>query len=164
MNPPGPPSQPGVIPPQNTQGQPTWIPGTQQNPTINFSGQSSPPPGVQQAMGGHMNIQQHNFSQVPQQNPGNAMSPPQQQPNQSSILAPPPTLQSFAGTSVPPLDRSRFQASYRHFCSTKKLAINEAALNIQGKQVDLHALHDEVLKLRATGRVSFLLQTPEFAF
>jgi len=157
MNPPGPPSQSGVIPPQNTQGQPTWIPGTQPNPALGFPGQSSPPPGVQQTMGGHMNVSQHNFPQVPQQNPGNAMTPPQPQPNQNNILAPPPTLQSFPGTSVPPLDRTRFQGSYRHFCSTKKLAINEPALNIGGKQVDLHTLHEEVLKLRATGRVSFVL-------
>ena len=164
MNPSGPPSQPGVILPQNAQGQPTWIPGTQQNQTLGFSGQSSPPPGVQQAMNGHMNIQQHNFSQVPQQNPGNAMTPPQPQPNQNSVLAPPPTLQNFAGTSVPPLDRLRFQGSYRHFCSTKKLQINEASLNIGGKQVDLHALHEEVLKLRATGRVSFVFSNREFVY
>lgn len=152
MNPPGPSSQPGVIPTQNTQGQPTWIPGTQQNPALGFSTQASPPPGVQQAMGGHMNVQQHNFSQGPPQNPGGAMTPPQSQPNQTGILAPPSTLQSFTGTSVPPLDRGRFQGSYRHFCTTKKLAINEAALNISGKPVDLHALHEEVLKLRATDR------------
>ena len=157
MNPPGPSSQPGVIPTQNTQGQPTWIPGTQQNPALGFSTQASPPPGVQQAMGGHMNVQQHNFSQGPPQNPGGAMTPPQSQPNQTGILAPPSTLQSFTGTSVPPLDRGRFQGSYRHFCTTKKLTINEAALNIGGKPVDLHALHEEVLKLRATDRrVSFL--------
>jgi hypothetical protein len=43
---------------------------------------------------------------------------------------------------------------------TKKLAINEAALNIGGKQVDLHTLHEEVLKLRATDPVSFVLQSP----
>lgn len=164
MNPSGPASQPGGIPPQNAQGQPTWIPGTQQNQALNFSGQSSPPPGVQQAMGSHMNIPQHNFPQVPQQNPGNSMTPPQQQSNQNNILAPPPTLQNLSGMSVPPLDRSRFQGSYRHFCSTKKLAINEAALNIGGKQVDLHALHEEVLKLRATGRVSFVPLDPEFVY
>ena len=158
MNQSGPPSQPGVIPPQNTQGLPTWIPGTQQNPSHGFSGQSSPPPGIQPAMGGHMNMQQHNFPQLSQQNPGNSMTPSQPQPSQGNILAPPPTLQNFTGSSVPPLDRSRFQGSYRHFCSTKKLAINEAALNIGGKQVDLHTLHEEVLNLRATGRVSPVLQ------
>ena len=162
MNPPGPPSQSSVIPPQNTQSQSAWVSGTQQNQTLGFPGQSSPPPGVQQPMGNHMNIQQHNFPQVPQQNPGNAMTPPQSQPNQSGILAPLSTLQSFAGTSVPPLDRSRFQGSYRHFCSTKKLAISEAALNIGGKQVDLHTLHEEVLKLRAIGRVSFVLSNFKF--
>ena len=101
-------------------------------------------------MGGHMNIQQHNFPQA-QQNSANAMTP-QSQSNQNGILAPPTTLQSFAGTHVPPLDRLRFQSSHRHFCMTKKLTINQAALNIRGKQVDLHALHDEVLKLRATDR------------
>lgn len=160
MNPSGSPSQPGVLP-QNAQGQPTWIPGTHQNQALNFPGQSSPPPGAQQTMGGHMNMQQHNnFPQVTQQN-GNAMTPSSGQPGPNNILAPPPTLQSYAGTSVPPLDRSRFQGSYRHFCLTKKLAINEAALNIGGKQVDLHTLHEEVLKLRATGRVSFFSsQTP----
>lgn len=107
-----------------------------------------------------MNMQQHNnFPQVTQQN-GNAMTPSSGQPGPNNILAPPPTLQSYAGTSVPPLDRSRFQGSYRHFCLTKKLAINEAALNIGGKQVDLHTLHEEVLKLRATGRVSFFPLRP----
>ena len=159
MNPPGPPSQPGVISTQNTQGQQTWIPGTQQNPTLGFSGQSSPPPGAQQALGGHMNIHQHNFSQTVQQNPGNAM-PSQPQPNQNNIFSP-PSLQNFAGTSVPPLDRARFQGSYRHFCSTKKVTVNEAALNIGGKHVDLHALHEEVLRLRASDRrVSFTLLAP----
>jgi hypothetical protein len=83
-----------------------------------------------------------------------------QQSQKNNILAPPPPLPSFAGTSVPPLDRIRFQASYRHFCLTKKLAIYDAALNIGGKQVDLHTLHEEVLKLRATGRVSFTLSNP----
>lgn len=159
MNPPGPPSQPGVIPTQNTQGQQAWISGSQQGPTPGFSGQSSPPPGAQQTMGGHMNIQQHNFSQVPLQNPGNPMMP-QPQPNQNNILAPPSTIQNFAGTAVPPLDRTRFQGSYRHFCATKKLAIGEAALNISGKRVDLHLLHKEVLELRATDRrVNFVLST-----
>ena len=132
MNQSGSPPQPGIVPPQNTQGPPTWIPGTQQNPSLGFSGQSSPPPGVQPAMGGHMSIQQHNFPQVSQQNPGNSMTPPQPQPSQGNILAPPSTLQNFTGSSVPPLDRLRFQGSYRHFCSTKKLQINEAALNIGG--------------------------------
>lgn len=160
MNPPGPPPQPGVIPPQNTQGQPTWIPGTQPNTALGFPGQSSPPPGVQQSMGSHMNVAQHNFPQVSQQNAGNAMTVPQQQSNQNSILTPPSTLQSFAGMTVPPLDRNRFQGSYQHFRMTKKLAINEAMLNIGGKTIDLHALHQEVLKLRTTGRVSFVSQTP----
>lgn len=162
MNPPGSSPQPGVIPTQNTQDQQTWNPGTQQNQTLGFSGQSSPPPGAQQGMGGHMNIQQHNFSQVPQQNPGNAMTPPQQQPNQNNLLAPPSTIQSYAGTTtVPPLDRARFLGSYRHFCTTKKLVVGEATLNIGGKPVELHALHEEVLKLRATDRrVSFVLSTP----
>jgi hypothetical protein len=159
MNPPGPPSQSGIVPPQNTQAQPTWISGTQQNQVLGFSGQSSPPPSVQQAMGSHMNVQQHNFPQVPQQNP----MTPQQQPNQNNILAPPSTLQSFAGTPVPPLDRSRFQGSYRHFCTTKKVSVNEAVLNIGGKPVDLHALHEEVLKLRAAERrVSFVLSNLTF--
>ena len=85
------------------------------------------------------------------------MMPSQSQPNQTDILAPPSTFQSFTGTSVPPLDRGRFQVSYRHFCTTKKLMIHEAALNIGGKFVDLHALHEEVLRLGATDhRVSFL--------
>ena len=160
MNPPGPPSQPGVIPTQNTQGRQAWTPGTQQNPTLGFSGQSSPPPGAQQGMSGHMNIQQHNFSQVAQQNPGNPMTSPQPQPNQNNILAPPSTIQNFAGTTVPPLDRQRFLGSYRHFCTTKKLAMGEAALNIGGKRVDLHDLHEGVLRLRATDhRVSFVLST-----
>jgi hypothetical protein len=165
MNSSGPPSQGGTIPPQNAQGQPTWAPGTQQNPALGFSGQSSPPPGAQQAMGGHMNMQQHHFPQVPQQNTGNAMTPPQSQSSQNNILAPPPALQTFAGTPIPPLCRSRFQDSYRHFCATKKLAINEAALNIGGKPVALHALHEEVFKLRATDhRVSFILLNPKFVY
>lgn len=161
MNPPGPPSQPGVIPTQNSQGQPAWITGTQQNPALGFPGQSSPPPGAQHTMGGHLNVQQHNFSQVAQQNSGNAMTPPQQHSNRPDILTPPGSIQNYAGTIVPPLDRARFLGSYRHFCATKKLAINEATLNIGGKPVDLHSLHKEVLELRATDRrVSFVLSTP----
>ena len=156
MNPPGPPSQPSVIPTQNAQGQQTWIPGTQQNLNLGFASQS-PPPGAQQAMG-HMNIQQHNFSQVPQQIPGNAMTPPQPPPGRGDI-PPPPSSTSQSGMVVPPLDRTRFQGSYRHFCTTKKLVINEPALSIRGKSIDLHVLHQEVLKLRAT-RVSFVLSAP----
>ena len=117
IDPPGPLSQSGVIPPQNTQGQPTWISETQPNPALGFPGK---------------------------QDPGNAMTPPQSQSNQSNT----------SEMSVPPLDRTRFQNSYRHFCSMKKLVISEAALNIGSKRVDLHALHEEVLKLRATGQVS----------
>jgi hypothetical protein len=50
--------------------------------------------------------------------------------SQNSILAPPTPLQSFAGTHVPPLDRTRFQGSYQHFCTTKKLAISETASEV----------------------------------
>ena len=165
MNPPGPPSQPGVIPTQNTQDQQAWVSGTQQNPSLGFSGQSSPPPGAQQAMGSHMNLQQHNYSQVSQQNPGSAMTPPQPQPGRNDILAPPSTIREYSGTAVPPLDRARFLGSYRHFCATKKLAINEAALNIGGKPVDLHSLHEEVLRLRTTDRmVSFFPCNPKFIY
>lgn len=161
MNPPGPPSQPGIISTQNAQGQQTWIPGTPQNPTLVFPGQSSPPPGAQQAMGGHMGIHQHNFSQGVQHNPGNAMPSPQPQPNQNNLLTPTSLFHNFAGTSVPPLDRARFQGSYRHFCQTKKLQLDEAELNIGGKHVDLHALHEEVLRLRASDRrVNFTLPSP----
>ena len=156
MNPPGPSPQPGVIPRQNTQGQPTWIPGTRQNPTLGSPGQSSPPPGVQQSMGSRVNVPQR----VSRRNTGNAMTAPQQQSNQNRILTPPSVLQTFARTAVPPLERACFQRSYQHFRLTKKLVINEAMLNIGGKQVDLHAIHREVLKLRTTGRVSFVSQTP----
>lgn len=66
MNPPGPPSQSGVVPPQNTQAQPAWIPGTQQNQVLGFPGQLFPPLSVQQTMGSHTSAQQRN---LPQENP-----------------------------------------------------------------------------------------------
>ena len=158
------PSQPGVIPSQNTQDQSTWLPGTHQDLTLGLSANKDLPsnPRLASTRSGFWGGGSNPFGTMGgQQNPGDAMAPPQPQPNQNDILAPPSTLQSFAELPIPPLDRMRFQGSYRNFCSTKKLAIHEAALDIGGKQVNLHTLHEEVLKLHATGQVSLALPHPE---
>lgn len=44
-------------------------------------------------------------------------------------------------SDVPPLDERRFNASFTHFCNIKRLGLDQQLLQIGGRQLDLHALH-----------------------
>lgn len=53
--------------------------------------------------------------------------------------------------SVPPLDARRFDGSFQHFCSVKRLVPDRKLLNIGGKEVYLHSLHEVVMIRRGHG-------------
>ena len=53
------------------------------------------------------------------------------------------------GLAVPPLDAERFGRSYEHFCSAKRLKVDRELLNLRGKKISLHSLHEEVMNNRA---------------
>ena len=49
---------------------------------------------------------------------------------------------------VPPLDTERFDGSFGHFCSVKRLVLDRELLRVGGSRVDLHSLHAEVMENR----------------
>ena len=46
---------------------------------------------------------------------------------------------------VPPLDPQRFEGSFKHFCTIKRLVPDRKLLHVEGKDVRLHALHEGVM-------------------
>jgi hypothetical protein len=56
------------------------------------------------------------------------------------------------GLPVPPLDQGRFDGSFKHFRSVKGLELDRELLHIGRKEVDLHALHKEVIEHRGYDR------------
>ena len=48
--------------------------------------------------------------------------------------------------SIPPLDTERFEGSYGHFCTAKRLVLDRELLYAGGRKVSLHSLHEEVMK------------------
>ena len=49
---------------------------------------------------------------------------------------------------IPPLDERRFNGSFNHFCSVKQLPLDQGLLHVGGKKVELHSLHEAVMKHR----------------
>jgi len=53
------------------------------------------------------------------------------------------------GLAVPPLDAERFDGSYKHFCTAKRLKFDRELLSLRGRKISLHSLHEEVMNNRA---------------
>ena len=51
------------------------------------------------------------------------------------------------GCSIPPLDAKRFNGSYGHFCTTKRLVLDRE-LQLHGRKVSLPSFHEEAMKQR----------------
>ena len=51
--------------------------------------------------------------------------------------------------SIPPLDGRRFNLSFAHFCSSKRMVLDREALRVRGIEVNLHSVHEQVMNHRA---------------
>lgn len=47
---------------------------------------------------------------------------------------------------LPPLDKTRFESAYRNFSANKGLKLEAGLMNVDGKTIDLHALHTCVME------------------
>jgi hypothetical protein len=155
---------------QNNQGLQNWIAAAQQNnpqPPLGFPNpHMSPNQQLQSMLSAQSNAQ--NGSQMslqPGQGPPRSLSTQQLMPGRGNGTQPSPNLApqfpqqlnatATSGAVVPPLDRNRFNGSYRHFCQTKKLKLDNRMLSIQNRPIDLHSLHVEVMNAGGHHRVWF---------
>ena len=81
------------------------------------------------------------------------MSPQSVESHTIHAKSPSQQQNSFSPLRVPPLDRTRFNGSYKHFCQTKKLVLDDRLMAIQGCTIDLHLLHVEVMNAGGPQRV-----------
>jgi ARID/BRIGHT DNA binding domain len=169
---PSPVPQNNAGPQVNGQPQQNWMAGAQQggsqslpfaNQQISQNQHFQPGPGSQTNV---LNTTQ--MSLQPSQPPPHSIPTPQQAasgqgamnqiPSNSGNQFSLPTPQHNAAgpNAVPPLDRTRFHGSYKHFCQTKKLSLDDRVMTIQNRMLDLHALHVEVMNAGGSQQVSHL--------
>ena len=166
------PVPPNNIVQQSPQAQQNWMPASQQNGPqtgVAFANQQMPPnQHFRPPFGGGPLAVQNNSSQMPLQ-PGQGLPRPipatpqqtvsgqglnQTAPQMGPHFSSPSQQQSGSGPpQVPPLDRNRFNGSYKHFCQTKKLVLDDRLMAIQGRTIDLHLLHVEVMNAGGSQRV-----------
>jgi hypothetical protein len=185
---PSPGPQNNMMQQQNSQGPQNWIAAAhaaaaQQNNAQPLLGFQNPQMSPNQQLQSMISVQSNapNASQIslqPGQGPPRSLSTNQQvMPGRGNGNQPSPNLPSqFAqlnatangGAVVPPLDRTRFNGSYRHFCQTKKLKLDNRLLTIQNRPIDLHSLHVEIMNAGGQQRVRFsrirshLISDPHF--
>lgn len=63
-------------------------------------------------------------------------------------------VNSFAKGTINPLDKARFDFTYKNFCQRKGLKHDQRLLTIDGQTIDLHALHVHVLQEGGSKNVS----------
>ncbi|RDB30960.1 hypothetical protein Hypma_000130 [Hypsizygus marmoreus] len=121
----------GIVPPRSgptPQQQPHPTPGVGGTPNAgSYSNQMSPNMGQQFAL--------------PMNNAGGSISSP------ASIGAsgghPSPSL---SGPLPPPLDKATFESTYKNFCASKGVKHEMRLLSVEGRNIDLHALHTQVMQ------------------
>ncbi|KAF5367438.1 hypothetical protein D9758_003807 [Tetrapyrgos nigripes] len=124
------PSQPH---PQTSHGPPRPGPNQLGPP---FHNQSNP----------NFPINRMNSQQPPNNGAGAGNMPPNAaNPNQPSV-----PMMSF---NIPPLEKSRFEASFKTWCQTKSILIDQRMLNIDGRPIDLYTLHSSVIREGGLGNV-----------
>lgn len=96
---------------------------------------------------------QSNLTQIPSQVPANGLphngalaqmpgAPPQQSPQ---ITHPhPPSQQPILSHKLPPLQEERFKAVFTQFCAATGTRLTERDLLVEGRQINLWALHKAV--------------------
>lgn len=110
-------------------------------------GHPSPQPGLNQQM----------TTQMPPNVP--------QVPTQQSLAPPPPTHAQMnratspmpqypPGLHIPPLDLQKFNSGLSSFLQKKGSSLDQRALLVDNRQIDLHALHTETIRLGGPSRVS----------
>jgi hypothetical protein len=70
-------------------------------------------------------------------------------PNQGSV-----PMMSF---NIPPLEKPRFDTSFKTWCQQKSISIDQRMLSIDGRPIDLHNLHSSVIGEGGLGNVSYSL-------
>jgi hypothetical protein len=68
-------------------------------------------------------------------------------------------VNNFGKGSITPLDKTRFDLTYKNFCQRKGLKFDQRLLTIDSQTIDLHALHVQVLQEGGSKNVS-----PVFSF
>jgi hypothetical protein len=71
-------------------------------------------------------------------------------------------VNNFGKGSINPLDKPRFDFTYKTFCQRKGLKLDQRLLTIDSQPIDLHALHVQVLQeggLQSVSLISFQLNT-----
>lgn len=58
----------------------------------------------------------------------------------------PPALRARVQFPIAPLETQKFRDTYGNFCQRRGVTLDERALNISDRSIDLHALHSEVTK------------------
>jgi hypothetical protein len=51
-----------------------------------------------------------------------------------------------AGSPAQPLEKIKFEGALQNFFNTRKILLNSADLHLDGKQIDLHSLHTNVME------------------
>ena len=109
---------------------------------------SSPQPGPSQQQ---MTPQMQNVPQVPTQQ---SLAPPPPAHVQQINRAMSPMPQVPQGVHIPPLELNKFKSGLSNYLMKKGLNLDHRALSVDNRQIDLHALHTETMKLGGPGRVS----------
>lgn len=112
-------------------------------------GHTSPQPGQGQGPNNQMQ------SAVQQSVSSAGMAPQQQQLGSGPVKrqpSPPPTIPP--GMIVPPLETSRFLNGLDSFLKRKGMNLDRRLLSIDNRQIDLHALHTETMRLGGPATVS----------
>ena len=66
----------------------------------------------------------------------------------AASLPPLPQTASNKGTPVPPLDPTRFDGSFGHFCSVKGWTLGQGSFYVGERAFDLYSLHEKFMNRR----------------
>ena len=75
----------------------------------------------------------------------------QSQPQQQQQQQPPQQPMSYM---IPSLEKARFDEAYKNWCLSRHVFHDRRMMNIDGKLLDLHSLHVQVMN-EGPGKVSF---------
>ena len=164
---------------QNVQGRNGQVQGQHQQQQQLQSNAVQPSPSLSQSQLGFVPPRtgptpQQQGQPGPQHPPGsfnmppNAMSTPFSFPangTPSTGSGPSPLIQpnrppggnlvnNFGKGLINPLDKTRFDLTYKNFCQRKGLKLDQRLLTIESQTVDLHALHVQVLQEGGSKNVS----------
>ncbi|KAF9059424.1 hypothetical protein BDP27DRAFT_1341465 [Rhodocollybia butyracea] len=127
------PTQPPGIPSSRSPAPPHALPNNPPNNVPPRSG-TTPQQNPFPMNGSQLNFPANTSSLNGSQGPSNLAHP--------NIGAPPMN----APTVIPPLDKARFETSYKQWCLTKSIVHDPRLLSIDSRQIDLFQLHCQVMR------------------